>query len=192
MQADEHHTSTRLVPPHDSRREGADDEPAEGPHEQIKVSCVRAIGVEDAEQEQAHGSRQPGQQRDEASALAPPRVVREAVEPGRVAHVVDGEDGAEEADASRGAAGDEGGLERLRADVADERHVRVHLARVPRPAEREPAEQQHREGREPERAREEREQPELAVRDDVAEGVEPEPCHVLTTIRLWFGGESRD
>lgn len=135
-QADKHHTSTRLVPPYNGCYEGADEQPAERPQEQIQVSRMRLIGVEDAEQDQAHGGGQPRYEGDETGTLPPPRVFCEAVELGRVANMVDGEGGAEEAYPGRGAADDEDGLKGRGADIADERHVWVDLAWIPRPTER--------------------------------------------------------
>lgn len=148
-----------LVPPDGSRQHGTQSETTEGAHEQVLVAHMGVDSVEDAQKEQQHRRCESRAHREDAGILAPGDVVHEAVEGAGVAHVVDGEHGARKAEPGHGAARHEDGFEGEGRNVADEGHVRVHLARVARLAQGEPAHQQDADGGEPRESRHEREEP---------------------------------
>ncbi|RYP09811.1 hypothetical protein DL764_001065 [Monosporascus ibericus] len=158
-----------LIPPDGRRGDGAGGERPEGAHQQAAMAHLGIAGVEDAEQEEAHSSSQPGGE-GEQGGRAPLGGVSVAgavaVTTEAAARVVHGVHGADEAGSGRGRAGYERRLETVRRDVADERHVRVRLSRVPRTPEREPPPQQCRQRQQPEGARKQRKEPEAALREE--------------------------
>ena len=148
-QTAEHDWPPYLVPPNRRRSQGTNSKTSKRAHQQMSVWHVRILRVEEAEQEQAHGGGEPGDERHEANGLPPRRVVDESVEQRGVPHVMHGEHGPEEAGARQRGADDEYRLERMRGDVAYERHVGVNLLIVAGAAEREPPQQQNGEGEKP-------------------------------------------
>lgn len=102
--------------------------------------------------------------------------------------MVYGEDSTSKRDATDGAPSDEDGLESEGADVADKRDVRVDLAWVARLADGDPPDEEHREGCEPGKTRDQREEIEtMRVADVAVEDASPEArcCHD----RRWAGGQ---